>query len=272
MATLTPEGEKIVATLAEQYKIGADAVKLMLDAVAKGGGGVAQFNLPELGGAGQWMRGSGVTAGDMVNASMKGAVDNLCTELSNLMEAQASMFAPGSLPRSAEDAAGRSGKAEAGALRSSASHGWWPAGLGEPSTTGSRNSWRYAYFAAIRRLAVELAGKVEVCDTTGFDIEGLVSRQPKGGRPVFASNRGTVKLESLPRVYSVEAQEEPEAGPKKQEVRRAVPDRATAAETAFSVDTTTIIAIIEQLAALKDKGILTQEEFTAKKAELLKRI
>jgi hypothetical protein len=62
MAKLTPEGEKIVATLAEQYKIGADAVKMMLDAVVKGGGAMAQFNVPEFGGSGQWMRGGMMTA------------------------------------------------------------------------------------------------------------------------------------------------------------------------------------------------------------------
>ncbi len=51
MTRLTPEGERIIQALAEQYKIGAEAVKVMLDAVAKGGGGAAKFNVPEFGGA-----------------------------------------------------------------------------------------------------------------------------------------------------------------------------------------------------------------------------
>src|SRR3974377_2074842 len=96
MPKLTPEGEKIIAGLAEQYKIGADAVKMMLDAVARGGGTMAQFNVPEFGGSGQWMRGGMTMAGDMFNNSMKATVDNLCTELSNLMQAQANLFAPAS--------------------------------------------------------------------------------------------------------------------------------------------------------------------------------
>ena len=38
MPKLTPEGEKVIAALAERYAMGVDSVKLMLDAVAKGGG------------------------------------------------------------------------------------------------------------------------------------------------------------------------------------------------------------------------------------------
>ena len=53
MPKLTPEGEKVIAALAERYAMGVDSVKLMLDAVAKGGGSMAQFNLPEFGGSGQ---------------------------------------------------------------------------------------------------------------------------------------------------------------------------------------------------------------------------
>jgi hypothetical protein len=267
MAALTPEGEKIVAALADQYKVGADAVRLMLDAVARGGGGAAQFNLPEFGGAGHWMRGGGATMSDMVNASVKGTVDNLCTELSNLVEAQSSLFAPGTQPAADEAGQGPGGKA---AARSNSSPGsWWPAELGEPTTAGSRNAWRYAYFAAARRLAVDAGGKVEVYDTTGFNIDGLVSKQPKGGRPVFASNRGALKLDALPRVYSLE---EPDAAPGTDAPASASPAPSQPAPHAQASNAATIIATIEQLAALKDKGILTPEEFAAKKAELLRRI
>jgi len=82
MPKLTPEGEKVIAALAERYAMGVGSVKLMLDAVAKGGGSMAQFNLPELGGGGQWMRGGMTMVGDMFNNSLKAAVDNLCNELS----------------------------------------------------------------------------------------------------------------------------------------------------------------------------------------------
>jgi hypothetical protein len=44
------------------------------------------------------------------------------------------------------------------------------------------------------------------------------------------------------------------------------------ADPSVAVDGAEIIATIERLAQLKDKGILTEEEFAAKKAELLGRL
>ena len=93
MSKLTPEGEKIVAALAERYAIGVDAVKMMLDAVARGGGSMAQFNLPEFGGNGQWMRGGMTMVGDMFNNSMKATVDNLCNDLSKVLDNQPNILA-----------------------------------------------------------------------------------------------------------------------------------------------------------------------------------
>ena len=256
MAKLTPEGEMIVAGLAEQYKIGAGAVKAMLDAVAKGGGATAQFNVPEFGGSGQWMRGGPATVGDMVNTSMKATVENLCTELSNLMAAQASLFAPMSQPPSHGEDAGGAGKDGASVSPKPSTYGWWPRELGEPSTAGSRDSFRYAYFAGIRRLAVDFGGRVEVYDTTGFNIEGIAPRQGSGDAlPVFASNRGPVRLDSLPREYGMEGE-----------------PKAAQAQKPAAAGADAILALIEQLGALKEKGILTDEEFAAKKAELLKRL
>src|SRR4249920_3804535 len=85
MAKLTPEGEKIVAALADRYSVGVDAVKMMLDAVARGGGSMAQFNLPEFGGNGQWMRGGMTMVGDMFNSGLQSTVSGICSELSALL-------------------------------------------------------------------------------------------------------------------------------------------------------------------------------------------
>lgn len=49
---LTPEGTQVVASLAQRYGLSVDAVTTMLQAVMLGGGTMAQFNHPELGGAG----------------------------------------------------------------------------------------------------------------------------------------------------------------------------------------------------------------------------
>ena len=126
MATLTPEGEKIVAALADRYSVGVDAVKMMLDAVARGGGSMAQFNLPEFGGNGQWMRGGMTMVGDMFNNSMKATVDNLCNDLSRALENQPNImtvFAP--QPQSQSQGSGG-----ASFWQSSQSGSWWPSELG----------------------------------------------------------------------------------------------------------------------------------------------
>lgn len=246
MAKLTPEGEQIVAALAQQYKIGAEAVRMMLEAVAQGGGSMAKFNVPEFGGSGEWMRGGMNLMGDMAASSMKATVDSLCSDLSNLMAAQASLFVP-------------TGQGPAGEV-------WWPAELGEPSLTGSRNSWRYAYFAQIRRLAVDSGGHVEVYDTTGFNIEGIAPQAGEGAPPAFASHRGPVRLDAFPRVHAMacETRPAPEA--------KATAPEAAAVQQPAAAGAPSIPALIEQLGALKEKGLLTEEEFAAKKAELLSRL
>jgi Short C-terminal domain len=298
MAKLTPEGEKVVAGLAEQYKIGADAVKMMLDAVARGGGTMAQFNVPEFGGSGQWMRGGMTMIGDMFNNSMKATVDNLCTELSNLMQAQANLYAPAMQSQSQSQSSGSA----TSFTKPSWSYNWWPEELGNPSSTGAQNALRYAYFPEIRRLAIEFDGKVEVYDTTGFDIHGFSQQQ--GGdiaSLTFTSNRGPVGLRRLPRVHSLsgearkpaeasapeppeakaaaqaksakpaaQAKSAPEKQPEKQPGKQGA--EAPAASSHASGDASSVLALIEQLSGLKEKGILTEEEFAAKKAELLKRL
>jgi hypothetical protein len=252
MTKLTPEGELIVQALAEQYKIGADAVKVMLDAVAKGGGGMAKFNLPEFGGAGEWMRGMALMGG-MGGDPVKATVDSLCNELSALMAAQASLF----MPTSQWPASGR----------------WWPAQLGEPSLTGTRASSRYAYFAQIRRLAVDTGGRVEVFDTTGFNISGLAPQGADGDTLTFASNRGPLHLDAFPHDYGMtpEAGPAPEANAPTPGAAAAAPEAAPAQKPA-TADAGSILMLIAQLGTLKEKGILTEAEFAAKKAELLSRL
>ncbi len=259
MPKLTPEGEKIVAALADQYKIGADAVKTMLDAVARGGGGMAQFNVPELGGSGQWMRGGMTMTGDMFNNALKATVDNLCLELSKMLDNQTVFFAA---PVQAHT---QSQSQTQGGVTQSSAVAWWPQELGYPSATGSQRSLRYAYFPALNRLVIESSGQVRVYDATGHSIQGF-SQQDGDSVPSFTSQRGTFSLDSLPRAYSAEraASEASAAGAAK-------PSAASAAKPAVG-DAASVLSLIEQLAALRDKDILTQEEFAAKKAELLKRL
>jgi hypothetical protein len=271
MPKLTPEGERIVAGLAERYAIGVDAVKLMLDAVVRGGGSMAQFNIQELGGNGQWMRGGMTMVGDMFNNSLKATVDNLCYELSNLLASQPGIVAPVSQYQSQSQGSGGGAAGDGVSLfvpqSPFQSGSWWPAGLGHPSSTGAQNSLRYAYFPGSHRLAIDYGGRVEVYDTLDHDIQGFGQQQSGDASLTFSSQRGVVRVDTLPRAGGEE------------EVAKAVPQTTASppsapmpSQTAASEDSSSILALLEQLGQLKEKGILTEEEFAAKKTELLKRL
>ena len=258
MDKLTPEGERIVAALAERYAIGIDAVKMMLDAVSRGGGSMAQFNLPEFGGSGQWMRGGMTMVGDMFNNSMKATVDNLCNDLSQALNNQPNMFAPFMPAQTQMQSQGSGGTSF---WQSSQSGSWWPSELGSPSSTGSQNNLRYAYFPGSNRLAIDDRGRVEVYDTSGYDIGGFGQQQSGDASLTFTSQRGVVRVDWLPRVTAgaPAAQAQPSQA-------------APSVQAPASGDSGSILGLIEQLGQLKEKGLLTEQEFAAKKAELLKRL
>src|SRR3954468_5307135 len=86
--SLTSEGEQAVQNLAQRYGVSTDAVMALLTAVSAGGGTMAQFFHPELGGGGQWMQGGMTMVGDMFNGRLQSTVSGLCSELSSLLRDQ----------------------------------------------------------------------------------------------------------------------------------------------------------------------------------------
>ena len=127
--------------------------------------------------------------------------------------------------------------------------------------TGSQNDVRYAYFAQSRRLAIEVNGKVTVYDTLDHQISGFSQQQSRGASLTFASQHGLVAVASLP-VASVVRVPLPASPPVQEEPVRT---QSVAREA-------DVFATIEKLAQLHAKGILSDEEFAAKKAELLSRL
>ena len=79
---------------------------------------------------------------------------------------------------------------------------WWPDDLGEPSTAGSQNEMRYAFFPDKRRLLIERDGKLTTYDSADHRISG-VSQQHGNTRSVaFADQNGSVELDDLTQVAS----------------------------------------------------------------------
>jgi len=131
---------------------------------------------------------------------------------------------------------------------------WWPAELGAPSSTGAQNTLRYALFPAAHRLVVERDGRVSVHDCGDAQITGCSQASGEGVR--FTTTAGTISLDSLPEVRPAPA---PPVG-------------AAAAEAPESGGQDAVLDALAKLGTLKEKGILTEEEFAAKKAELLGRL
>ncbi len=275
---LSEAGQAFAAGVAERHQVSTAAVAELLRALAAGQGTQAQFSHPELGGMGQWSRGGMVMVGDMFNTGLKAKVDALCTELSAAV-LQGDMFAAARSTQSQSQSGGAPGVS----LFVSGS-GWWPGDLGVPSSTGSQNDLRYGFFPATQRLAVDIGGAVTVYDTGDHVISG-VSQQQGGDRTLsFRSQHGLVRLADLPVVSgeTVRAQasaERPAVQPTAERAavepaRAAAPERAPEAPVAGggAVAEADVFAKLERVAELHAKGILSQSEFEAKKAELLARI
>ena len=91
-----PLGQQAINDLAQRHGFSPDAVLCMLESMVNGNGGMAQFNHPEFGGSGQWMRGGMIMVSDMFNHYLKGRIEGLCNELSGLVANQPDLISSGS--------------------------------------------------------------------------------------------------------------------------------------------------------------------------------
>jgi Short C-terminal domain len=265
----TPEGQRLIEEIAQRHKVSADAALTLLRALVAGHGGMAQFNHPELGGMGQWTQGGMTMVGDMFNQGLKARVDALCTELASLLRSQPSDITAAPAQSQAPLSVPGVGLFVSGG--GSPSKMWWPAELGSPASTGSQNGLRYAVFPAVRRLAVERDGQVALYDTGEHLISGVSQQQSGSQTLTFTSQHGIVCLLDLPTVDVDSKSSAPDATGLPS--TPSVSSRAGGPPSNSAVSSPEdVIAILERLADLHQKGVLTEEEFTAKKAELLTRI
>jgi hypothetical protein len=280
MRQLSPEGQQIANDLAQRHGFSQDAVTHMMFAMLNGNGSMAQFNHPEFAGSGQWMRGGMLMIGDMFNNSLKGRVDSLCQDISGILANQPGLLQSGSFQSQSQSGSGQQHQAAGTPMGQSSlfvpdpEDLWWPQDLGNPSATGSQNNVRYAYFSNARRLAVKTGGEVWVYDTQDHHIGGFSQQQGTGGSITFSSQFGTVNLGSLPVVsrngQPVQAEPVEHAPASSPSVTSPTPSEP--AQGNSSVSANDVFSAIERLAELRDKNILSEDEFSSKKAELLKRL
>jgi len=284
MHPLTPHGQSVVSDISARYGVSQDAVITLLIAVNNGGGTQAQFSHPELGGMGQWSSGGMTMVGDMFNNGLKYTVSNICGELSSQL-AQSQMFPPPpprQAPRYASSQSQSQSSGGFGGTSFSVQGGYggssWPEELGAPSSTGSQNNLRYAVFPQTRRLAIDVNGQITVYDIGDHQIGGFSQQQSGDQSITFTSQYGTVRVADLPVVKLGEpeqAQSQPQGQDPMPSQHQAPADNApaeTLGNGASAADTDEIFALIEKLADLHGKGILTDSEFETKKSELIARL
>jgi hypothetical protein len=226
--------------------------------------------------------------GDMFNSGLQSTVSGICSELSSLMASGAALVM---VPD----------RTTAGAAFGSFGGDWWPAELGRPSSSGGQNDAAYAYFPGPRRLAISRGGVITLYDTGDHSISGVQQQQGGRGSLEFSSQFGSFTVDSLPVVDGEAAPAGPSSPPAGGPIvapapapapapaavqqaphpatpapppQPAAPQPAPSAASPNSAATTPaeIGAAIETLAGLRDKGFLTDDEFTAKKTELLARL
>lgn len=255
MTNLTPAGKHVVSDIAQRYNLSEASATNMLIAVNNGGGTMAQFSCPELG-SGQWMQGGMTMVGDMFNYGLKNTVNNLCGELSQALGNQ-QLFQP---------LKGGSGSG----------NNWWPDGLGTPSSTGAQNNIRYAVFPSSQRLVVQRNGETTVFNTLNHQISGVSQQQGGDSSLTFTSQFGTISTLNIPMVSgpgltsgATNFASAPAPSPAPTQQPAASPPPQNNNQNAISQDT---ITLLENLGKLRDAGVLSDDEFSAKKSELLARI
>src|SRR5260221_7945630 len=123
--------------------------------------------------------------GDMFNHGLKATVSGLCSELSSLLSSQ-QLFVP--LPK----------QSAVGGLIAPG-NAWWPAELGNPSSSGGQNDAPYAFFPQNQRLAIFHSGEIRLYNTPNHHITGVPQKQGGYSRPpkVSTQNRN-VRGDNLP--------------------------------------------------------------------------
>jgi hypothetical protein len=266
MKKLTKDGHLAISEIAQKYSLEKSSVEALASAIVLGNGTMAQFNIPELGGTGQWMKGGMTMVGDIFNHSLRVKVEQVATELSELVASQIIFTADDSKT-----------SVSGGAQKESS----WPAIFGSPTSSGAQNNFKYAYFGPSRRLVIDEGEKRYIYDTKHHTISGVSQQQGSGSSFQLTSNEGIISLSDLPLISEPGSQ--PDSQPDRHDLEtRQLPYDAVQDDVrhAYSsnVDVPSrnpediIIETISKLNVLLEKGQITEEEFNSKKQELLGRL
>lgn len=179
----------LLSKLSEKHGVGRDAVATALAALKRGNGTMAQFSHADFGGMAQWSKGGMSMVGDMFNSGLKAKFDGVMADLAEALQS-------GTITNEDSEANAKSGAVDSKQRQQSSSN-WWPSDLGSPSSSGSQNDMRYAFFPDAHRLVVEDGAKRTVYDTGSHMISGVSQQQSSDRTISFQSQDGVVRLGEL---------------------------------------------------------------------------
>lgn len=292
MSQLNSQWQQKLTELTQKYQLSEHAIMVLLQALIKGNGKMAQFNHPELGGIGQWLPGGMTMISDISNSHLKMVIDNLCGELViliknnyfNPIKADEGLINQGSnqQQQQSQNNINKNETVEANLFNLGT---WWPTELGTPTLSGDQNNLLYAYFANKQRLVLKNQAEIYVYDTLHHHISGVSQQQSSSGQLlIFTSQVGTFAVSDLPQIaaasqindLAVENNQLTDIIAKAEKIKEMLPRATTKVEpltkTADESQQPDIFNTIKKLAELKEQGIISEQEFETKKAELLKRL
>ena len=176
----------LVDRMAKKHSVSPAAVQVVLAALRRSGGRMAQFSHADFGGMSQWSPGMSMV-GDMFNTQLQAKLEALCSDIADHLDTP-------------ETAGGTRAEAEVSYSSPSRSDDWWPAGSGRPGAVGAQNNLRYAVFPETRRLVIDDQGTVSVYDTGTHRIFGVAQAQSADRTLTFTSQDGLVRIADLPKV------------------------------------------------------------------------
>lgn len=294
MSQHNSQWQQKLTELTQKYQLSEHAIMVLWQALIKGNGKMAQFNHPELGGVGQWLPGGLTMISDMSNSYLKMVIDNLCGELSILIQEDYfnpikwnEPLSPQGSRQQQQQSQGNIDNSEIVKAQPFNYGPWWPIELGAPTLSGSQNGLLYAYFAHKQRLVLEKQGEIFVYNSLHHQIIGVSQQQSSSGQLLlFTSPDGTFAVTDLPLVSSftrpVHEPSAKESNPHTDIIAKAEKIKEMLPRAALKIEPLTkpadespqpdIFSTIKKLAELKDQGIISEQEFEAKKTELLSRL
>ena len=188
--------QDVIPSIAERYRVSLDAAREVERALRATGGRQAQFDHPELGGAGQWMPGMlMVQAG--IDRQLRTRIEGLLDEVSAVVRGSETA-APAALSRDRDSPAALS------RVDLPAGESWWPASYGHPSAQGCQSGIRYAWFPGRRCVLVQVGSRIDCFDTADRQVHGVgqtsasvETQQGHTSRLVLSTSTGEIPLDQL---------------------------------------------------------------------------